>query len=298
MASILRKTDPLRTDDNKENDQNSSTSQRVEEDEKEEEEELLKTPKYKKNPLVYRDPNETPPGEWTQNEIDALLNGVQKYQKGQWVQIKSDIQFRGALCNRTTVAMASKYLQLIRRKENERNRELKRKQKEQEKQEKKLLPRKKNRPREAWTSEEDSALMSFVEEYGQRWEKIRSENVILEPPPIHPSRTRGALCNRYKFLMSVSQNGFNNKEKDQSFEPEDSEEKNNDENNEKQSEEKLSENNNYNKWNNREDMLLLQYAIKYNQDWNKIKEAIFEKIRLLRTADEYTKRYHELIQDS
>ena len=49
--------------------------------------------KHKKNPLVYRNPTDTPPGEWTDAEIKALVAGVVKHEKGNWVTIKQDPSF-------------------------------------------------------------------------------------------------------------------------------------------------------------------------------------------------------------
>ena len=51
---------------------------------------LNATPKHKKNPLVYRKPTDTPPGEWTAAEVKALTTGFVKHEKGNWVAIKQD----------------------------------------------------------------------------------------------------------------------------------------------------------------------------------------------------------------
>ena len=203
-------------------------------------------PKHKKNPLVYRNPTDTPPGEWTDAEIKALVAGVVKHEKGNWVTIKQDPSFALALVRRTTTSMASKYYQICKRRENERKRARKKAEREREREERKKLPRKKPRARIAWTTEEDAALLNFVKMYGQQWAKIKSENVIKNPPPINVNRTRAGLFNRYKCLIEHK---------------------------------KRNEEAGHVKWTDKLDKKLLVLAAVHEQDWRIVADEFFAEAR-------------------
>ena len=89
-------------------------------------------------------------------------------------------------------------------------------------------------------------MLNFVKLYGQQWAKIKSENVIKNPPPINVNRTRAGLFNRYKCLIELK---------------------------------KRNEEAGHVKWSEKLDKKLLVLAAVHEQDWRIVADEFFSEAR-------------------